>query len=99
MLLLLLLLLKGYDLAAEQVVTLRRRLIERSRREAMVKNFCKLPGMGPVRSATFFAIVDTPFRFRNRSALWKYMGIGLERRQSGNGPVRLRVPRCVATGF
>jgi transposase len=90
-----LLLLRGYDLAAEQVITLRRRLIERSRREPMIKNFCKLPGMGPVRSATFFAILDTPFRFRNRSALWKYMGIGLERRQSGNGPVRLRVPlRC-----
>ena len=88
-------LLRGYDLAAEQVVTLRRRLTELSRREPMIKAFCKLPGMGPVRSATLFAILDTPFRFRSRSALWKYVGIGLERRQSGSGPVRLRVPtRC-----
>jgi transposase len=48
-----------------------------------------------VRAASFFAVVDTPFRFKSRQALWKYMGIGLERRKSGNGPLRLRVPlRC-----
>jgi len=34
---------------------------------------------------------DTPWRFRNKSALWKYLGIGLARRGSG-GPVRLVVP-------
>ena len=48
-----------------------------------------------MRATTFFAMVDTPFRFAGKQKLWKYMGIGLERRQSGDGPARLTVPkRC-----
>lgn len=87
------LLLKGYDLASEQVVELRRRLIELGKKEAMVRAFCELPGVGWVRATTLFAMVDTPFRFASKQKLWKYMGIGLERRQSGDGPARLTVPR------
>jgi transposase len=37
--------------------------------------------------------VDTPHRFKSRSALLKYMGIGLERRSSGSGPERVGTPR------
>lgn len=87
------LLLKGYDLASEQVHELRRRLIELGKRHAMVRAFCELPGVSWVRATTFFAMVDTPFRFASKQKLWKYAGIGLEREQSGNGPVRLTVPR------
>ena len=48
-----------------------------------------------VRACTFYAYVDTPWRFRNKQSLWKYMGIGLERRRSGTGKSlnRLGVPR------
>jgi transposase len=89
------LLLKGYDLASEQVHELRRRLVELGKREPMVRAFCELPGVGWVRATTFFATVDTPFRFASKQKLWKYAGIGLERRQSGEGPARLTVPkRC-----
>lgn len=89
------LLLKGYDLAAEQVTELRRRLVELGKQEPVIRAFCELPGVGWVRAASFFVMVDTPFRFASKQKLWKYAGIGLERRQSGNGPVRLGVPkRC-----
>ena len=37
-------------------------------------------------------LVDPPWRFRNPKALWKYLGIGLDRRHSGNGPEILAVP-------
>jgi transposase len=87
------LLLEGYDLAARQVCELRRRLIELGKRQPMVRAFCELPGVSWVRATTFFAAVDTPFRFASKQKLWKYAGIGLERSQSGNGPVLLRVPR------
>jgi transposase len=61
----------------------------------MIRRFCEVPGVGWIRAATFFVIVDTPFRFKTKQKLWKYMGIGLERRQSGKGHVVLRVPkRC-----
>lgn len=87
------LLLRGYDVAAEQVRELRGRLIELGKREPVVRALCELPGVSWVRATTFFAIVDTPFRFASKQKLWKYAGIGLERRQSGKAPPRLTVPR------
>lgn len=86
------LLLEGYDQAARQVVQMKSRLIEMAKEEPIIKSFCKIPGIGWIRAATFFAFVDTPFRFKSKQKLWKYMGIGLERRQSGSG----RVIVCVA---
>ncbi len=52
-----------------------------------------MPGMGWIRSVTFYAYIDTPERFRSKAALWRYSGIGLERRHSGRGPVRTRLSR------
>jgi transposase len=48
--------------------------------------------VGWVRAATLLAFLDTPWRFASKQALWRYLGIGLERRRSGDGPERLRVP-------
>ena len=72
---------------------LRRELVKASRAYEPVGRFKALPGVKDVRAAAFFAVLDTPFRFRSKQALWKYMGIGLERRRSGDGPLKLRVPR------
>ena len=90
--------LDGYDAAAAQVRELKSRLVALARSDPLVRNLCALPGVGPVRAATLVAFVDTPFRFKTKQKLWKYMGIGLERRQSGNRHVALRVPkRCNRT--
>jgi transposase len=86
------LLLEGYDLAVKQVHRAGRRLVRLSRGIDQVVRFTALPGVKWVRAATFYVYIDTPFRFRSKSALWKYMGIGLERRTSGAGPVVLGVP-------
>lgn len=83
----------SYDAARERADRLRKELIRQARRIEPVRRFTDLPGVSWVRAATFYAYIDTPFRFRNRSALWKYMGIGLQRRSSGDGPPRLRVPK------
>jgi len=54
-----------------------------------------VPGIRWVRAATFYAYADTPHRFASKQKLWKYLGIGLERRKSGQGMERLGVPwRC-----
>jgi hypothetical protein len=39
-----------------------------------------------------YAYLDTPWRFRSKSALWKYLGIGLERERSGKAPGHVGVP-------
>jgi transposase len=87
--------LTGYDAAARQVTTLKRRLVRMAKADPAVARLTAIPGVGPVRAATFMAFVDTPFRFKTKQKLWKYIGIGLEKRQSGKGHVGLRVPkRC-----
>jgi transposase len=85
----------GYDAAVSQVNQLRQRLIRKARREPVIRRFVKVPGMAWIRAATFFVYIDTPWRFKRKSALWRYMGIGLERWRSGNGPERVRVPLSV----
>jgi transposase len=89
------LLLEGYDLALKQTRQLKRRLIELAKKEPMIGAFRDIPGVDWVRAATFLVFLDTPYRFKKKEKLWKYIGIGLERRQSGQGSGRLRSPtRC-----
>jgi len=89
------LLLAEYDLAAAHNERLKRTLVRLGKQEEVVRRFVELPGIRWIRASTFYVYVDTPWRFRSKSALWRYMGIGLQRRHSGNGPERVRVPPAV----
>ena len=42
-----------------------------------------VPGIGPIRAVTLLAYLDTPWRFAGPKQLWKYCGVGLQRRASG----------------
>ncbi|MGI9428006.1 MAG: transposase [Bythopirellula sp.] len=72
---------------------LRAGLIRLAKQEEPVRRFEALPGMGWIRSITFYAYIDCPHRFHSKAALWRYSGIGLERRHSGRGPVQTRLSR------
>ncbi|MHC4511576.1 MAG: transposase [Planctomycetota bacterium] len=82
---------EGYDTAVGQVETLRKQLVRWARGIEPIRRFIHVPGIHWIRASTFYAYVDTPWRFRSKSALWRYMGIGLERRSSGNGPTYVGV--------
>jgi hypothetical protein len=82
---------KSYDVVSEQVSLLREQLIRLGKEETQVRRFKALPGIAWIRSVTFFVYMDTPWRFRSKQALWRYLGIGLERRHSGCGPEYLGV--------
>lgn len=85
--------LQVYELLVEQEEQLRGELVRLARREEPVRRFEELPGMGWIRSITFYVYLDTPARFDRKSALWRYCGIGLERRHSGGGPCQVRLTR------
>jgi len=89
------LLLSEYDLACSNIQALRRQLVRAAKAYEPIARFTALPGMKWIRAATFFAYVDTPWRFRSKQALWRYMGIGLERWHSGPGPTLVRVPPSI----
>jgi transposase len=81
-----------YDAVQACEETWRKRLIARAKQDDIVVRLEEMPGLGWTRAATLRVYLDTPWRFRSPKALWKYLGIGLERRHSGNGPEQLRVP-------
>jgi transposase len=82
-----------YELLLTQEDAIRAELVRLARREEPVRRFEQVPGFGWIRAVTFYVYVDTPWRFPSKSALWKYCGIGLERRRSGHGPTRVRLAR------
>lgn len=84
---------QGYHQAVTQADKFRRGLLALSRKNKMIRRFTAVPGVAWIRAATFYAYVDTPFRFKRKQALWRYMGIGLERRGSGEGSMLVRVAR------
>lgn len=87
------LVLEVYELLLQQEEEIRARLIQLGRKEPPIRRFLEVPGVGPIRAATFYAYIDTPDRFRCKSALWRYCGLGLERRHSGSGPQRVRLSK------
>ena len=82
-----------YALLTAQEEKLRAQLVRLARREEPVRRFTELPGIGWIRAVTFYVYIDTPCRFQSKSALHRYCGIGLERRRSGDGPLRIRLVR------
>jgi len=76
---------QGFEQALEQEQTLYKQVCQIARTDKVMKRVTELPGYGPVRAATLIAYLDTPFRFKSKAALWKYVGIGLRREKSGNG--------------
>ena len=77
------LLFKGYDVTVEQVRQARGQLSRQGRAFEVVGHWRELPGMGLIRSVTLLAYLDTPWRFKKKTRLWKYCGVGLQRATSG----------------
>ncbi len=84
---------QGYHQAVTQAEKFRRGLLTLSRKNKVIRRFTEVPGVAWIRAATFYAYLDTPFRFKRKQSLWRYMGIGLEHRGSGEGSRLVRVAR------
>jgi transposase len=84
---------REYDMLVEESTSFEEALTRQARTFEPIRRFVKLPGIAWIRAATFFAYIDTPWRFRGKSPLWKYMGIGLDRRHSGGGHTQLHVTK------
>lgn len=88
-------LLESYDLAKQHERKVRRSLEQRAKGVDIIGRWVKVPGVKWIRASTLYVYLDTPDRFRNKAALWKYLGIGLMKKTSGQGPVVLRpTNRC-----
>jgi len=52
-----------------------------------IKEFKKIPGMGPIGAHTFDAYIQTPHRFAKTSRLWRYCRLGVTDRSSDGKPL------------
>ena len=82
---------RSYDEAAREEAALHRELVRLAKQEEVVVRWEKIPGIGWIRGITLLAYLDTPWRFKSKRQLWKYMGIGLTREHSGSGYTRVYV--------
>ena len=76
---------KSFEQALEQEQKLHEQLCQLVRQDKVMARVTELPGYGPIRAATLISYLDIPCRFKSKSALWKYVGIGLKRHKSGDG--------------
>jgi transposase len=77
--------------AVEQEESLHGKVHRITEGNKMMSRVAELPGYGPIRAATLISHLDTPWRFKSKSALWKYVGIGLRREKSGDGLAVIKV--------
>ena len=82
---------QSFDRALGQEMNLHQQVCRLAGKDKMMKRVTELPGYGPIRAATLICYLDTPWRFKSKSALWKYVGIGLRRERSGEGLNIIRV--------
>jgi transposase len=82
-----------YQLLTAQEEQLRSSVVRLARQQEPVRRFQEVPGIGWIRAITFYVYLDTPDRFAKKSAVWRYSGIGLERRHSGSGPTQVRLTK------
>lgn len=73
----------GLDAVRRQTHAARRRMMKLAHGHSIIRYWSELPGIGDIRAITFFAYLDTPYRFKTKSKLFKYCGVGLVRETSG----------------
>jgi len=61
----------------------RRELLAESRKHSITAKLRQIPSLGPIRSALAVALIQTPHRFRSKRQRWKYCGLALETRITG----------------
>ena len=93
------LLFQGLDTTICQVAQAQLEMVKHARKFPIIRKWQQLPGIGPIRAITLYAYLETPWRFKTKTKLWKYCGVGLERCQSGTDrhgrpkPARLKLNR------
>jgi len=73
----------GLDANRRQSRMARQMLGRLARPYPVLARWQELPGVGLIRAVTWMAYLDTPWRFACPKKLWKYCGVGLQRKASG----------------
>jgi transposase len=70
------------DTAEKTKRNFEKRMAQTAAQFPVISRFQHIPGVGLITASTFFAIVDTPWRFQTVKRLWKYNGLAVGRKKS-----------------
>jgi len=73
----------GYDATRQQVKLAKQQLVQLSKKYEIITYWKDLPGFGLIRSVTLYAYLDTPWRFKKKTKLGRYSGLGIRHVTSG----------------
>lgn len=73
----------GYDATREQAKQVKKQLTQLSKNYEIITYWKDIPGFGLIRAVTLFAYLDTPWRFKKKTKLWRYCGMGIRHVTSG----------------
>lgn len=76
------------DQTHEEKRKARRELVELGESYWEIDEFQKIPGVGPIGSHLFDAIIQTPHRFSTKQKLHSYCKLGIESKSSGDRAVK-----------
>lgn len=74
---------QGLDTVRDQSKQAKGYLEQLSKAYPMISYWAELPGIGLLRALTAFVYLDTPWRFKKKTQLWKYSGVGLDHNSTG----------------
>ncbi len=82
----------------------KKEMLKEARRQPANPLLLSIPLLGPVRVAQLLAVVETPYRFRNKRQFWAYVGLAVVTRTSAeyrvvNGKRRKRARPAATRGL
>ena len=76
----------------------RRDMIRLGQRYPEIKEFMKMPGLGPIGAHVLDAFIQTPHRFATKQKLWRYCKLGIVDRSSSGKPLAYKRLDRAGTG-
>ena len=73
----------GYEATRQQTKLAKQQLVRLSKNYPIIACWKEIPGYGLIRAVTLFAYLDTPWRFKKKTKLWRYCGMGIRHVTSG----------------
>src|SRR3981189_2249110 len=86
--------LEARNAVEQQVRELDRKVTKLARRDAQVRRFMTVPGVGPVTALAFKATIDDPARFARSRSVGAYVGLTSRRHASGEVDWSGRISKC-----
>jgi transposase len=78
----------------QQIGDLDHKVLKLARRDAQVRRFMTVPGVGPITALCFKATIDDPMRFKRSRSVGAYVGLTTRRHASGEVDWSGRISKC-----